>query len=98
MLLSSLFVSIGQLFWKLSNGTKLAFIFIGFIIYIIGAITMLIAFRFGSLSVLHPILTISYILAFIFGVVILKETMDYLRVLGILTVIIGVVFIGIGDD
>ena len=44
MCLSALFVSGGQLFWKLSYNYGLLFVFLGFFLYGIGALLMLLAY------------------------------------------------------
>ena len=56
MLVSSICVYTGQLFWKLSS-KELLFLLLGFVLYGIGAIVMLIAYKYGSLSVLQPMLS-----------------------------------------
>lgn len=103
MLVSSLFACTGQLFWKLSSYQSLAeysliILFIGFSLYGVGALFMLIAYRHGSLSVLQPILSMNYVLTIILSVTVLRETMTLLKVIGILVIMLGVVLIGGGDD
>ena len=51
IVIASLFTSIGQLLWKLSLGNINIQMISGFMFYGLGAILMIIAFRFGSLSV-----------------------------------------------
>ena len=59
---------------------------------------MLVAFKFGSLSVLHPMLSLSYIFALVFGKLFLGEYISVLKILGIASIIVGVAFIGGGDE
>ena len=52
MLISSLCVCIGQLLWKLSADRGIIVMLAGFLFYGAGALVMLVAYRFGKLSVL----------------------------------------------
>ena len=67
-------------------------------LYAIGALTMIIAYRYGSLSVLHPLMATSYILSYIYGMTILYETISPVEILGLSSIIVGVVCIAIGDN
>jgi len=89
ILLSSVFVAVGQLFWKLWNGNLAYFLIIGFVLYILGAITMVIAFRYGKFSVIHPMLTFSYVLAIVLGYWVLDENMSADKLMGIFCIIGG---------
>lgn len=97
IIIASLFTSIGQLLWKLSMGEINFQMLAGFMCYGLGAVLMIIAFRFGSLSVLHPMLSLSYIVATILGVTFLHETLKVTQIIGLIIIIIGVVLIGGGD-
>lgn len=96
MVLSSLFVCIGQLFWKLSLGSNIIYLLIGFILYGCGALIMIYAYRFGKLSVLQPVLSINYVFTLLLGYFVLHEAMSLLKFSGIIIIIIGVILIG-GD-
>jgi drug/metabolite transporter (DMT)-like permease len=97
IIIASLLTSIGQLFWKISNGTDYKWLLIGFACYGIGAVCMVVALRFGSLSVLHPMLSFGYIFAIFLGNFVLKEQITAVQYLAILIIMVGVVFIGGGD-
>lgn len=97
ILFASLLTATGQLFWKISDGTLIFYILIGFICYGLGAVLMIIAFRFGSLSVIHPMLSFGYIFALIFGSIFLKESITTIQIIGIFTIMAGVALIGGGD-
>ena len=56
MLISSLCVCIGQLFWKLYASGSILFLILGFAFYGVGALIMIYAYKFGNLSVLQPML------------------------------------------
>ena len=60
MILSSVCSCIGQLCWKLFTlQTNTGWLFAGFFLYLIGALLMIVAYRFGKLSVLQPILSLN---------------------------------------
>lgn len=98
MILAALFTTFGQLFWKLSNATFNLDLITGFILYFLGAISMIVAFRFGKLSILHPLLSIGYIFSTILGAVFLNEQIGWISILGIAVIIIGVILIGGESD
>ncbi|MCM0647652.1 EamA family transporter [Clostridium swellfunianum] len=94
---AALLTSIGQMLWKISNGSNLKWLILGFLCYGIGAVLMIIAFRFGSLSVLHPMLSFGYIFAIFLGNFVLKEHITSIQYLAIIIIMCGVVLIGGGD-
>ena len=98
MLLSSICVCIGQLLWKISGTNGIVFLMIGFIFYGVGALVMIVAYKFGSLSVLQPILSLNYIITIILAKSILNESITLFKVVGILIIMVGVILIGGGDD
>lgn len=97
MLLSSICACLGQLFWKLSN-KNLILMFLGFALYGVGALVMLVAYRYGKLSVLQPVLSMNYVLSIILGALVLHETVTIYRVIGVIIITCGVIFIAGGDD
>ena len=98
MLLSSLCVCVGQLFWKLYANGNLMFLILGFMFYGVGALVMLYAYKFGSLSVLQPMLSANYIFTIILAATILNEQINLTKVIGIIIIILGVILIGGGDE
>jgi len=97
MTIAALLTAVGQLLWKISNGVDLKWIIIGFVCYGLGAVLMIIALRFGSLSVIHPMLSFGYVFAIFLGLIVLKEHISTTQLLAIGIIITGVVFIGGGD-
>ena len=97
MIIAALCTSVGQLFWKLSHSSNIKLVLIGFVCYGLGAVLMIIAFRFGSLSVLHPFLTTGYIFAIILGITELHESISSAQYIAIAMIILGVTLIGGGD-
>lgn len=98
MVISSFCVCIGQLYWKMSNAEDALYLAMGFLLYGIGAVVMIAAYKYGSLSVLQPILSINYIFSMLIGFVVLNEQITYLKCLGILIIMLGIFFIGGGDE
>lgn len=100
MVASAVCTSFGQFFWKLSlaHGTNLLLLFVGFVFYGFGALFMMTAFKFGSFSVIHPMLSLGYIFAFIIGSLFLKEAVTAFKITGLLFILFGVVMIGVGDE
>jgi drug/metabolite transporter (DMT)-like permease len=94
MLVSSLFVCFGQLFWKLSVSRGTPFLIIGVFLYVIGAFIMLKAYHFGKLSVLQPVLSMNYVLSTMLSIWILGETFNLQMGVGICIIICGVVILG----
>ena len=97
MIFSSVLVCFGQLLWKLSS-RGLKYLIIGFILYGFGALIMLIAYKYGSLSVLQPCLSLNYALSIFLGVWVLGESLSLMKIIGIIIIIIGVIMIGGGDE
>lgn len=63
----------GQFIWKYYEG--FLSLIIGFGIYGLGALAMLCAYRFGSLSVLQPINSVSYVIAAGLGNIFLMKSL-----------------------
>ena len=97
MLLSSVCVCIGQLLWKLSVDYGPLVLFVGFCFYGIGALVMIVAYRFGKLSVLQPMLSLNYALSILLAAFVLKEQITFLKCMGVLIIITGVIMIAGGD-
>ena len=98
MIVSSICVCFGQLFWKLSVYQGLRIMILGFIFYAIGALCMIIGYKFGKLSILQPILSLNYALSIVLGFFFLGEAITMQKISGILIIMCGVVFIAGGDE
>lgn len=98
MLLSSVCVCVGQLLWKISTEQGILVMLAGFCFYGVGALVMIIAYRFGKLSVLQPMLSLNYVLSIILAVLVLKEKVTILKCIGVLVIIAGVTMIAGGDE
>lgn len=100
MFFSSLCACVGQLFWKIytNNYSSYIFLLIGIVLYGLGALIMIIAYRFGNLSVLQPLLSMNYVFTIILATLILDEKFTVTKSVGILIIMIGVFLVGGGDD
>lgn len=67
MLIAAVFACVGQLLWKLSVTNGIWYMLLGFGMYGFGALLMLIAYRYGSVSVLQPMLSTNYVLSAVLG-------------------------------
>lgn len=70
----------------------------GFVLYGIGALLMIVAYKYGKLSVLQPLLSISYVISIILAVTVLHEIISLMKLIGILVIILGVVMVAGGDN
>ena len=94
MLLSAATACVGQLLWKLAaRNNSLLLVTIGLALYGCGALLMIIALKFGELSVLHPMMSAGYVLSLVLGALVLNEHITALRVVGVAVIIVGLVFL-----
>jgi len=69
----------------------------GFAVYCMGALSMIFAYRYGELSVLQPMNSMSYVFSTILAIVILHESITLTNMAGITLIISGVIVIGINS-
>lgn len=98
MLVSSICACVGQLLWKISAEQGIMVMLIGFLFYGVGALVMIIAYKFGKLSVLQPMLSLNYVLSIILAVIVLQEKVTIWKCIGVLVIISGVIMIAGGDE
>lgn len=98
MICSSICACVGQLLWKMSATYGLFVMLLGFVFYGVGALIMIRAYKYGKLSVLQPILSMNYVLSIVLAAVVLKENIAWVKCLGVIIIIIGVVFVAGGDE
>ena len=73
-------------------------LFGGVALYAVGTILFIPALKGGDLSVLYPFVALNYIWVSLLSVKFLGEKMNKFKWFGILLIIIGVTFIGIGSN
>ena len=99
ILLSAMTACTGQLLWKLASSDNFILLTIlGLILYGCGAILMIIALRYGELSILHPMMGAGYIVSLLLGSVVLKERITLVKILGVFVIIAGLVFCCASDE
>lgn len=106
MILCTVFTSIAQVFYKF-GAARLEFDLIslitnfplitGMVLYILGAVIMIIAFKGGEVSVLYPIIATSYIWVSLLSIYFFNEALNLFRWIGIFVIIIGIIFISAGS-
>ena len=69
---------------------------VGLVLYGLGSILMILALRHGELSVLYPLISLSYVWVSILSVVVFHEAMPPVKIIGVATVIAGVAVMGRG--
>jgi drug/metabolite transporter (DMT)-like permease len=69
----------------------------GLALYGIGAVLMVLALRHGQLSILWPIISLSYVWVAVLSVVIFHESMNAMRIAGICVIMLGVAILGRGS-
>ena len=94
MLLSAALACTGQLFWKLAaRSDSLLLVITGLALYGFGALLMILALRYGELSVLHPMMSAGYVLSLALGAAVLDEHISVMRMAGVAVIIIGLIFL-----
>ena len=106
VLFTTLLTSSAQILWKIGSATlnfniigilTNPFIIVGVLLYIIGGVLLIISFRGGEVSVLYPIIAMSYIWVSLMSVKFLRETINGWKGIGIILIIFGIVAIGYGS-
>lgn len=98
MLFSAMCACSGQILWKMSATYGIFIALLGFGFYGVGALLMLLAYQHGEVSVLQPVQSVNYIFSIIFGYIVFKEQISFVKMLAVALIIIGVVFIAGGDE
>jgi drug/metabolite transporter (DMT)-like permease len=104
--LSTFFTAVGQFFFKVGANFLVFdflkiitnyYLIIAFILYIVAALFLIYSLKKGELSVIYPILSLSYIWVLFISYYFLGESMNVLKISGIGFILFGVVFIGLGN-
>ena len=91
--------------WKLGAGHITDFYSIitnipligGFISYAIGAVFLIIAFKYGDLSLVYPFVALSFIWVNIASIFLFNEAVIIMNWMGVIGILIGVSLIGYGS-
>jgi uncharacterized membrane protein len=109
LVLCTFIISVAQILYKKgAESLSLDFIklmgnfpiFLGLGLYFIASMMMVSALKEGELSILYPFLALSYVWVSLLSVRVfpLSEHMNLFKWIGILIIIIGVSFIGVGSQ
>lgn len=69
-------------------------LFTGYCLYGVSTVLLVLALRDSELSILYPIVSLSYVWVTILSVLIFQETLNVFKVLGVSTIVIGVAVLG----
>lgn len=69
----------------------------GLTLYGLGAVMMVLALRHGELSLLYPMISLSYVWVAILSVRVFHETMNPLKIAGVCVIMAGVAILGKGS-
>jgi drug/metabolite transporter (DMT)-like permease len=83
---------IGALLGMITN----PMLFLGYALYGFNTVLMAVALRDSELSILWPIIALTYVWVAILSVVLLHETMNPYKVVGIAAIVLGVAVLGWG--
>jgi multidrug transporter EmrE-like cation transporter len=106
VIISTLLNATAQIFYKIgaSNLTpNLSSIItnypllLGLLIYGISACLLIVSLKYGELSVLYPIVATGYIWVTLASAYFFNEQLNNFKIAAILTIIIGIFFIGLGS-
>lgn len=103
-LFCTLIVSVAQILLKIgSENFQLSFdqiynypFLIGVILYGLGSIVFIKAFRIGELSLVYPIMAFGYVIVTLLSIYFLAEVVSFPKIGGIILITLGVVTIGRG--
>jgi drug/metabolite transporter (DMT)-like permease len=103
MIVCTLVTSSAQLVYKHGLNQDILFkvflfIILGLALYGIGALLLTIALKGGDLSVLYPIIALSYVFVNIGSRLFFNEDITVLKWIGIIVIILGVSIIGYGGN
>lgn len=104
--INTLLTAVGQVLYKMGAEqfvfsavgllTNFPLIF-GLLIYAVAAVVLIIALRYGELSVLYPVIALSFVWVNLFSLHLLGESLSSFKWVGICFIILGVSCIGFGS-
>ena len=106
VLFTTLLTSSAQLLYKFGSATLTFnitsiltnyYLLGGILLYAVGGILMILSFRGGEVSVLYPIIAMSYIWVSFLSIKFLGEIMNAYKWIGIISIIAGIISIGYGS-
>ncbi len=86
----------GKISFRIKEVFRNYYLIMGFMFYGIGTVLFIPALKGGELSVLYPLVSITYIWVSLWSMKLLKEKMNRQKWVGVFLIIVGVAFIGLG--
>jgi multidrug transporter EmrE-like cation transporter len=71
-------------------------LFLGYALYGLSTVALVVALKYGELSILYPVIALTYVWVTALSVMIYGEQINFFKLLGLLTVVAGVAVIGLG--
>jgi multidrug transporter EmrE-like cation transporter len=71
-------------------------LFLGYALYGLSTVVLVVALKYGELSILYPVIALTYVWVTALSVVIYGEHLNFYKMLGLVTVVAGVAVIGFG--
>jgi multidrug transporter EmrE-like cation transporter len=71
-------------------------LFSGYALYGLSTVVLIVALKYGQLSILYPVIALTYVWVTILSVLLYNETINPFKLLGLTTVILGVIILGRG--
>ena len=71
--------------------------FTGYALYGLSAILMVAALKYGELSILYPIIAMTYVWVTILSVMIYSESVNLLKFVGLASIVCGVAVLGMSS-
>lgn len=99
VILSTLFTSSGQLLWKWGVDSQAVFnlpLIFGTLIYGLAALLLILALRYGEITLIYPFIASSYVWVSLASSVLFKDSISGLKMAGIALIIVGVVMVCTG--
>lgn len=99
VILSTLFTSSGQLLWKWGVDSQTIFnlpLIFGTLIYGLAALLLILALRYGEITLIYPFIASSYVWVSFASSVLFKDSISGLKMAGIALIIVGVILVCTG--
>lgn len=71
-------------------------LFLGYALYGLSTVVLIVALKYGQLSILYPVIALTYVWVTILSVVLYSEVLNPFKILGLTTVVLGVAILGRG--
>jgi drug/metabolite transporter (DMT)-like permease len=106
VIISTLFIGVTQVLFKIASNQisfnliallRNQYLLFGIIFSIISFFLLTLALKFGELSAVYPMMGLSYVWVILLSHYFLKDIINLQKLLGILTILVGITFIGFGS-